>query len=630
MLTRRSRIRDVYAHPIGHDIVHKLLLQLGRGEWIVTNPFVSHLRLDSLPGLTRGFVDESFLATLLELLNSERDVPAEHTGPEIRAWWKEAVFYQIYPRSFMDSNGDGIGDLRGIASRLDYIKSLGTDAIWLCPVYDSPDDDNGYDVRNYREIMAKFGTMADFDNLLQAIHDRGMRLIMDLVVNHTSDEHEWYRKTVSDPTSKYGNYYIFRDKPNNWTSFFSGSAWVRVPERNQWVLHLFSKKQIDLNWDNPDVRADVHDIVHWWLAKGVDGFRMDVVNYISKREGLPDGNDRVGELMGYRGIEHYFYGPNLHRYLAELKAEAFRPSGAFTVGETAGIGLQGYRLLTGEECGELDMSFNFDHLETPGHVRYEDYRYDLEYYKRYAIEWAEGLGTNCRAALFFENHDNPCMISKVDPDPEARDALAKLIATMLLTLCGTPFIYQGQELGMVNRDFSSIDEIDDVESRNLYEEIRGKLGDSAAFVRVLAGSRDHARTPMQWTSGENAGFTTGTPWLSPGNDRLACNAADQEADGNSVLNHYRRLIVLRKGSDALVYGTFRPVRPGERDLFAYLRSGSDGTYYVECNLGRRNKIRHEPPAGAKLAASNYPGIPGRRYRPYEANVWKVKAGTGEK
>lgn len=367
MLTINNRIKDIYANPVGRDIIRKLLLQMGHSDIIVKNPVVGNLKLKSLPRLSMGYVDKGFLDTFLELLNSEPDTPRTDSCPVTHAWWKEAVFYQIYPRSFKDSSGDGIGDLRGILEKLDYIKMLGVDAIWLSPIYDSPNDDNGYDIRDYRKIMTELGTMEDFEKLLEGIHTRGMRLIMDLVVNHTSDEHEWFTKAINEPDSQYGDYYIFRDKPNNWTSFFSGSAWKYIKERREYALHLFSNKQMDLNWENPTVRREVKDMVSWWLQKGVDGFRMDVVNYISKRDGLPGGNEKIGALMGYYGVEHYFYGPHLHEYLRELKREAFAPFGAFSVGETPGIGMEMSKLLTADYRGELDMVFSFDHLETPGH-----------------------------------------------------------------------------------------------------------------------------------------------------------------------------------------------------------------------------------------------------------------------
>jgi oligo-1,6-glucosidase len=314
---------------------------------------------------------------------------------------------QIYPRSFQDSDGDGIGDLKGIIMRLDYLKTLGVDAIWLSPVYDSPNDDNGYDIRDYYQIMKEFGSMDDFDLLLKEVHNRGMRLIMDLVVNHTSDEHPWFQEAIKAPDSKYHEYYHFHksedgNPPNNWTSFFGGSAWNYYEDNNEWALHLFSKKQMDLNWENEKVRKEIIGMIRWWLTKGVDGFRMDVINYISKSEGLPGGNESIGKLMGYYGIEHYFYGPKLHQYLKELKQEAFEPYHAFTVGETPGVGMEMSKLLTADYRKELDMVFSFDHLETPGHTRFDDYRYDLNYLKKYMSDWMENYGDHCWMSLFMK------------------------------------------------------------------------------------------------------------------------------------------------------------------------------------------------------------------------------------
>jgi oligo-1,6-glucosidase len=634
MLTKNSRIKDVYAHPVGRDVLKKVLLQMGRGDGLLRNPLVGGIRLKLLPKLTRGKVDEAFVTTLLELLNGEPDLPRTDSASVTPAWWKEAVFYQIYPRSFKDSNGDGIGDLPGISEKLDYLKALGVDAIWLSPVYDSPNDDNGYDIRDYHEIMAEFGTMADFDALLEGIHARGMRLIMDLVVNHTSDEHEWFKRAVDEPDSKYGDYYIFSDKPNNWTSFFSGSAWRYIEKRKQYALHLFSQKQMDLNWENPEVRREVSGMVRWWLEKGVDGFRMDVVNYISKRRvspggSLPEGNTQIGALIGYTGMEHYFYGPRLHEFLRELKAKAFEPFNAFSVGETPGIGMEMSKLLTGDDRGELDMVFSFDQLETPGHVRFDDYRYDLNYFKQYMTDWMAHYGTHTWMALFYENHDNPRMISKVNPDPQYRLVLGKLLAAMLLTLRGTPFIYQGQELGMINTDFKSIGALRDVESINLYAELIKTMSAADAFKKILAGTRDHARVPMQWSDGISAGFTepeSAAPWIAAGDDCALCNAAAQAEDKNSVLNYYRTLIDLRKKHSALVYGAIKIVRKGEKDLFAYWRTDGKDSFYIECNLGNKPKPRKVRPPGAALILSNYSAAPEQHLRPYEAVIWRI-AGT---
>jgi oligo-1,6-glucosidase len=621
MLTRNSRIREVYAHPVGRDIIRKVLLMAGRSDRLVRNPLIGGIKLKLLTKLPGGKLDEGFIDALLAILNGEPDVPRDGGG-DARAWWKEAVFYQIYPRSFRDSNGDGIGDLRGITEKLDYLKALGVDAVWLSPVYDSPNDDNGYDIRDYRRIMAEFGTMEDFDALLAGIHARGMRLIMDLVVNHTSDEHEWFKKAVGEPGSKYRDYYIFRGEPNNWASLFSGGAWRYIEERNQYALHLFSKKQMDLNWENPDVRSDVRELVHWWLNKGVDGFRMDVVNFISKREGLPDGNAMIGALTGFTGMEHYFYGPRLHEYLRELKEKAFAPFGAFSVGETPGIGMEMSKLLTDDYRGELDMVFNFDQLETPGHDRFDDYRYDLNYYKKYITDWMENYGGHSWMSLFFDNHDNPRMLSKVDPDPQYRIVLAKLLATIQLTLRGTPFIYQGQELGMANAAFASMNALRDVESLNLYNELLKKMSASDAFKKVLAGTRDHSRTPMQWTDGVCGGFSEGKPWIDGGSDYKTCNAAAQAGDRDSVLNHYRALTALRKTHPALVYGGVRIVHKKEKNLFAYWRADESEAFYIECNLSREPRKRKAVPPGSLRLLSNYPDAPEKLLRPYEALVWR--------
>ncbi len=622
MLTENNRIKDVYANPIGRDIIKKILLQMGYSEGVVTNPFVGNLKLKSLPKLLKKQIDQGFVATLLELLNSEPDLPKVEDCAASKAWWKEAVFYQIYPRSFKDSNGDGVGDLQGIIEKLDYIKQLGIDAIWLSPIYDSPNDDNGYDIRDYQKIMAEFGTMDDFNTLLEGIHARGMRLIMDLVVNHTSDEHEWYQKAVHEPDSKYKDYYIFRDQPNNWDSFFSGSAWNYVKERNQYALHLFSKKQMDLNWENKEVRKEIQDMVKWWLEKGVDGFRLDVINYISKREGLPDGNESIGALMGYRGVEHYFYGPRLHEYLRELKTQAFLPYKAFSVGETPGIGMEMGKLLAADYRNELDMIFSFDHLETPGHVRFDDYRYDLNYLKAYMIDWMENYKNHCQPSLFYENHDNPRMISKINPDPQYREVLGKLLAVLQLTLRGTPFIYQGQELGMVNQRFTSVEELRDVEALNLYQDLCKGMSAEDAFQKILVGTRDHARTPMQWSDGKGAGFSDGTPWIMMDDDYKTCNVQNQQGDEASILRFYQNLIAFRKDHPALQYGDIMITNKTRKDLFTYTRTYELETLYIECNLSSAPLKRKGVPNGERLI-SNYEKASQAMLYPYEAAIWSI-------
>lgn len=609
-ITMKSRLKEVYAHPVGHDALKKILLQLGLPERALTNPAVGSLSLQTAAKLAGKFLDAAFWETFLQLLNSEKDIPKEAPLCEIRkAWWKEAVFYQVYPRSFADSNGDGIGDLKGIIKKLDYLENLGVDALWLSPIYDSPNDDNGYDIRDYYKIMDEFGTMEDFDLLLSALHERGMRLIMDLVVNHTSDEHPWFQRAVRDPDSPYHDYYLFSKskngkEPNNWVSFFgqgkAGDAWKYFPENKEWALHLFSQKQMDLNWDNPKLRLEIISMVNWWLEKGVDGFRMDVINYISKTEGLPDGNESIGKLIGYTGIEHYFYGPHLHEYLRELQAESFHEFHAFSVGETPGIGMQMAKLLTDESRQELDMIFSFDHLETPGHTRFDDYRYDLNYLKSYYIEWTKDYAKRCWMSLFYENHDNPRMISKVNPEPQFRVSIGKLLAMIQLTLKGTPFLYQGQEIGAVNADFQDISELRDVESLNLYKEFCETMSEAEAFQKILSGTRDHARVMIDWEETKS-----------------------QEQDRDSVFCFYKKLIRIRKKYPALVYGDVEFFHVRRKNLFAWGRTLGKEQWYVECNLSSRRIRRPRRPEGFHGILASIKRVERLWMQPYEACLYRM-------
>ncbi len=587
LISAASTIGEVWRHPLGNDVVSKILMQLGRSPRWVTNPFVRSIRLGSLPRLSFGRVSESFVETIVQLLNQHRDIPsasADATTPPV--WWQSAVFYQIYPRSFQDSNGDGIGDIPGLISRLDYLQQLGVDALWLSPIYDSPNDDNGYDIRDYREVMAEFGTMADVEHLISELHARDMRLVMDLVINHTSDEHEWFQQALADPASQYRDYYFFRqgtEAPNNWASFFSGPAW-REFAPGDWAMHLFSAKQMDLNWQHEPMRAEVFDMVRWWLEKGIDGFRLDVINYISKDPALADGDPLVGALMKFTGVEHYFAGPRLHEHLRELQSAAFEPYGAVSIGETPGVGPNLGKLLTGPDRGELDMIFSFDHLETPGHTRFDDYRYDLEYLRAWWQDWQLDYGATCWPTLFFENHDNPRMISKVNPDPQHRSALGKLLAVIQLTLRGTPFIYQGQELGPVNVRFSSIADLRDVESINKFADLKDQdMSDAAAFKGVLAGSRDHARVPVAWDATENGGFTTGTPWIVGDDDYLEVNIGAAWDDEDSVLSAYRTLIALRRSRPELGLGGIQFL-DSPAGIWSWERTLDGATVRVDVNL----------------------------------------------
>ncbi|HZK06163.1 MAG TPA: alpha-glucosidase [Actinomycetaceae bacterium] len=668
-LDRKSRVRDVYAHPLGRDIIDKLLLHTGISPRWILNPVAGNLRLGRLDQVGRRAIGPGFVDTLISLLNDHPDEPARSesagTSAGEPAWWKEAVFYQVYPRSFQDSDGDGLGDLRGIISRLDYLQDLGVDCVWLSPIFDSPNEDMGYDIRDYRRVMAEMGTSEDLDELIEGCHERGMRIILDLVVNHTSAEHEWFRSAVDDPDGPYGDYYFLRRgepgedgtgaPPNNWVSFFSGSAWRWIPDAERWALHLFGPGQMDLNWANPTVRGEVAEVVQFWLARGIDGFRLDVINYISKRPGLPNGNEFIGRLMEFTGIEHYYVGPQLHAYLRELRrrgftrgADAVAPSSSVRlrlpdgtlgdplppdpvgvmVGETPGVGIEIGRLLSGADRGELDMVFNFDVLEPPGKVRWDDYRYDLNYLKDFSEGYLDRIGSNDWIALFLENHDNPRMISKVlgpdDHDPGLRTAVARVLATIQLTLRGTPFLYQGQELAAINQDFTSIGDLRDLESLNRYAELRSNGATvGGAFDEILPGARDHARVPMRWEPVDGGGFTDGTPWLHGVEDSTGFTVAEQRADPESVFNWYRDLIRLRRQHEAFTYGSIEFVAPGARDYFAWFRTSPAGDrWLIEVNLAdapvqRRNgSLRVE----VKLGTTTRRGV---TMAPYEVMISRV-------
>ncbi len=612
-LTKQNKIGELYKNPIGHDALEKVLMQLGVSEAAITNPLVSNIKLESLEKIIGKKLGDEFFDSLIALVNSEPDVPFVSNEPVTEAWWKEAVIYQIYPRSFYDTNGDGIGDLRGIIEKLDYLQDLGITAIWMSPIYDSPNDDNGYDIRDYRKIMTEFGTMEDFDELLEETHKRGMKVIMDLVINHTSDEHEWFQKALEDPTGEYGDYYFFRKdngekkEPNNWNSFFSGPAWNYYEEQDMWALHLFSKKQMDLNWDNPKVRDSLVDMINWWLEKGVDGFRMDVINYISKTPGLPNGDETIGNLMGFPGIERYYYGPNLHKYLHEVRTKAFDLHGAFSVGETPGVGMKMAQLLTGEERKELDMVFSFDQLETPGHVRWDDYEYDLNYYKKYITDWMLNYGNNCWMSLFYNNHDNPRMVSKISMNPEYTESIEKLLAVMQLTLKGTPFIFQGDEMGLVNYPFADPDEVTDVEAKGLIAELRAKgTSEEEILKTILAGTREHARILLPWNE-------------YPEDFRQEMRQPINE----NIVNAYKELIALRKSDDkALIYGDFQVIN-NKKDRFVYSRTLNGTTYVVDCNLGKEMKDAYIPEKEYKAVYLSKNEI-SVKLSPYEARVWVAK------
>lgn len=626
-ITPENTLGEFAATPVGSDLVTMAVYHGGVPDKLLHNPLIGNMKLKTLPKLLGDKLPIETIGYLCDIVNlsPEKVITKDETEPK---WWKESVIYQVYPRSFMDSDGDGIGDLNGIISRLDYLKGLGVDVLWVSPIYDSPNDDMGYDIRDYKKIMTEFGTMDDFDHMLDEIHKRGMRLVMDLVVNHTSDEHEWFQKALAGD-EKYKNYYIFRKgkapgvPPNNWTSLFSGSAWNYYPELDEWALHLFSKKQMDLNWDNPELRKEISDMVSWWLAKGVDGFRMDVISMISKVEGLPDGNKLVGEFIGYGG-EHYFWGPHLQEYLHELNENSFKKfKDSFCVGETGGIGVEMAKYLIDDSREEIKTTFLFDQLENPGKARWDDYRYNLKNLKQWFTKYQLELHGSSWPTLVIENHDNPRMVSKVNPDPKFRKPLSKLIGSMLLTGRGIPFIFEGEELGAMNCEFNDMTEIRDVESINKYAELiqKGKSQEEA-WHTILVGSRDNSRTPMCWDDTENAGFTTGTPWIRVNGDYKECNTVSEIEDPDSPYNYYKTLIALRKEHKAtLVYGDFLPLKTNDKTFCLY-RESDEEKFYVEMNLTDA-RISRPRPAEGELVLSNYAG-PVDYFRAYEVNIYKVR------
>jgi len=522
----------------------------------------------------------------------------ESDGVPERRWWKEAVVYQIYPRSFNDTDGDGVGDIPGITEKVDYLDELGVDVVWLCPVYDSPNADNGYDIRDYRSVMDEFGTLADWADLRDALHERGIRLIMDLVVNHTSDEHEWFRRSRRREGA-YEDYYWWREgrdaaavdwgsdrgpdgeaPPNAWQSFFGGPAWSYDDRREEWYLHLFDRKQPDLNWRNPRVREAVFDLMDWWLDRGIDGFRMDVINLISKPDGLP--NDFDGPFNG--AMTGAANGPRVHEYLAEMN-ERVLDRDLLTVGEMVGspLPMEHARRYLDPDEGGLSMLFHFEHmLLDRGERVWERDEWTLSELKAVFNRWDEGLSETGWNALYLNNHDQPRMVSRFGDDGEYRRESATLLATLLHTLRGTPYVYQGEELGMTNYPFDSMDELRDVDTLNpLRQAIEG--GEVASFdaVRdgVRANSRDNARTPMQWSAAEHADFTDGEPWIGVNPDYDEVNAERERADDDSVWRYYQDLIALREGHDALVYGDYDPLFPDDDEVWVYTRSlglGDDG------------------------------------------------------
>jgi oligo-1,6-glucosidase len=541
--------------------------------------------------------------------------PGETTANgHVKKWWKEAVVYQIYPRSFKDSNGDGIGDLRGITSQLDYIKGLGADVIWLSPHFDSPNADNGYDIRDYRKVMTEFGTMADFDELLKGVKQRDMKMILDLVANHTSDEHVWFAESRKTKDNPYREYYIWRSgrdgkEPNNWVSLFSGSAWKKDVATGEYYLHLFAEKQPDLNWDNSKVRREVYDLMKFWLDKGTDGFRMDVIPFISKDQSFPDYPEH------YDGHPENVYasGPKLHEYLQEMNREVLSQYDVMTVGEAFGVTLERSPLLVDDRRNELNMIFHFDVVRLDRGQGWRWKPWTLPDLKAIYTRFDQELDVHSWNTVFLSNHDNPRVVSHFGDDSSLnRVASAKALATMLLTLKGTPFIYQGDELGMTNYPFTMIDEFDDIEVKNAWnaEVLTHQVSPDDYIANLRKTSRDHSRTPMQWDDSPNSGFTTATDaWFSVNPNYKEINAKQALADQNSIYHFFRRLLELRKQTPALIYGDYQDLDPQNPSIFTYKRSLEADKYLVVLNFSS-STVEHAAPAGLNfghLVLSNSDG-----------------------
>jgi oligo-1,6-glucosidase len=521
-------------------------------------------------------------------------------------WWKKAVVYQVYPRSFCDSNGDGIGDINGITSKLGYIKELGVDVIWLSPVYQSPMRDNGYDVSDYRAINPEFGTMADFDRMLQKAHNLGLKIVMDLVINHSSDQHPWFLESRGSRENPKRDYYIWRDgknggPPNNWQAWFGGPAWTKDETTGQYFLNIFSPFQPDLNWENPALRSAIYDMIKWWLDKGIDGFRMDAISLISKPRDFPDGDAK----------KIIFNGPGIHEFMRELRREVLSKYDIMTVGETGGVTVDEAARYANADGSELDMVFQFEQVELDGgeSFKWNDRKINLVELKEVFSRWQTVLYGRAWNSLYWCNHDQPRIVSRLGDEGEYREKSAKMLATCLHFLQGTPYIYQGEELGMTNTPFADIGDYRDLESINAYnalvvQEKRIARADMLRYMRLK--SRDTSRTPMHWNSGPNAGFSTGTPWIMVNPNFIQVNAKEQKSRNDSVFAYYQRLIQLRKQLDIITFGMYELLLPDDPDLYVYTRKYNNEELLVICNFSPKSRS-YSPPerfAGAKQLISN--------------------------
>ena len=513
-----------------------------------------------------------------------------------KKWWKESVVYQIYPKSFKDSNGDGIGDIRGIIQKLDYLKELGVNVLWISPMLESPQDDNGYDISDYRRIYKEYGTMEDYEELLLEAHKRDIRILMDLVVNHTSDEHNWFIESRKSKANPYRDYYIWKDpvngkEPNNWGGAFGGSAWEYDPQTQMYYMHLFSKKQPDLNWENEKVRQEVYDMMKFWCDKGIDGFRMDVISMISKDQSFPDG-EMNNSLYGDFG-PYCVHGPRIHEFLQEMNREVLSKYDIMTVGETSGVTIEEAQKYAGEARNELNMVFQFEHVENGSgdYGKWTTEKYDFKEFKRIMIKWQEELQGKAWNSLFLGNHDQPRSVSRFGNDsPAYRETSAKMLATCLHMMQGTPYVYQGEELGMTNVYFDKLEDYRDIESINFFTELTeaGLMTPEYMMKCLMLRSRDNARTPMQWDDSAQAGFTDGAPWIKVNPNYKEINAAQQLEDPNSIFYYYQKLIRLRKEKDIIVYGGFETLYRDDEQIFAYIRRQAQEKLLTVCNFSDKN------------------------------------------
>ncbi|HEX3024444.1 MAG TPA: alpha-glucosidase [Chitinophagaceae bacterium] len=553
-------------------------------------------------------------------------------------WWKEAVVYQIYPRSFKDSDGDGVGDLKGIISKLDYIKSLGIDVVWLNPIFASPNDDNGYDISDYRGIMKEFGTMTDFDALLKGMHERGIKLVLDLVANHSSSEHEWFKQSRSSRTNPYRDYYHWwpaeKGKPAHRWSFFdvNADAWMYDSATNAYYLHYFSRKQPDLNWENPKVRKEIFDMMNFWFDKGIDGFRMDVIPFISKDTTFPElPKEYNGDMVAY-----YANGPHLHEYLKEMNKEVLSKHNVMSVAEGAGVTAETAHNFVDEDRNELNMLYHFEGVSygyVPGKFKTpEPDGYKLVGFKEIYSKWDSIFATKGWGTIYLGNHDQPRMVTRWGNDaPEFREPSSKMLTTFLLTMRATPYYYFGDELGMSNIKFDKIEDYNDIETKNHYILLQSQKGDLKAFLEAAKiSARDNGRTPFQWDATANAGFTTGTPWLKVNPNYKNINVAAETGDENSCLNYFKKAVQLRKNNKVLVYGKYQLLDKANEKVYAYTRGEGADKMLVILNFSKE-KLKWDLPAGLTIDGApllnNYKTFNATtsvQLEPYQAIVFKVK------